>query len=112
MTLSLKPLTTTRFVMEVEDLDLSQPVDGTTVAALRKEINEHSILVFRGQTIDNDHRAGPIAGFFPACGHHTAPAQRSRTRLSPEIIHRMIPPDEWYRCRARSDSPERTHFSK
>ena len=63
MSLSLKPLTTTRFVMEVEDLDLSQPVDGTTVAALRKEINEHSILVFRGQTIDNDQHVAFTRNF-------------------------------------------------
>ena len=54
MTLSFKPMTTTRFVVEVEDIDLSKPVDGASVAALRKAINEHSILVFRGQTIDND----------------------------------------------------------
>ena len=54
MTISTKPMTTTRFVVEVEGIDLSKPVDGATVAALRKEINEHSILVFRGQTIDND----------------------------------------------------------
>jgi taurine dioxygenase len=63
MSLSLKPLTTTRFVVEVEDLDLSQPVDGTTVAALRKEINEHSILVFRGQTIDNDQHVAFTRNF-------------------------------------------------
>jgi len=54
MTVSLKPLTTTRFVVEVKDIDLSHPIGGSTVAALRKAINEHSILVFRGQTIDND----------------------------------------------------------
>lgn len=52
--ISLKPMTTTRFVAQVTDVDLSKPVAGATVAALRKAINEHSILVFRGQTIDND----------------------------------------------------------
>ena len=52
--ISLKPMTTTRFVAQVTDVDLSKPVSGATVAALRKAINEHSILVFRGQTIDND----------------------------------------------------------
>ena len=54
MSLSLKPMTTTRFVVEVKDINLSQPIEGSTVAAVRRAINEHSILVFRGQTIDND----------------------------------------------------------
>lgn len=54
MKIATKPMTTTRFVVEVEGVDLSKPVDGQTVAALRREINEHSILVFRGQSIDND----------------------------------------------------------
>ncbi len=54
MTISTKPMTTTQFVVEVEDIDLSKPVAGTTVAALRKAINRYSILVFRDQSIDND----------------------------------------------------------
>ncbi len=54
MTLSLKPMTTTSFVTEVVNVDLSQPVDAATASALRAAINQHSILVFRGQTIDND----------------------------------------------------------
>jgi taurine dioxygenase len=54
MTLSLKPMTSTSFVVEVENVDLSQPVDNATARALRDTINQHSLLVFRGQTIDND----------------------------------------------------------
>ncbi len=52
--LSLKPMTTTKFVTEVEDIDLSQPIDAVTIKDLRDAINRHSILVFRGQSIDND----------------------------------------------------------
>ncbi len=54
MSVSLKPMTTTAFVAVVENVDLSQPVSSSTVAELRSAINRHSILVFRGQTIDND----------------------------------------------------------
>ena len=54
MTLALKPVTTTDFVAEVEDIDLSQPVPPATIGELRAAINRHSILVFRGQTLDND----------------------------------------------------------
>ena len=54
MTVSLKPMTTTQFVAEVENVDLSLPVAPKTIAELRAAINKHSILVFRGQTIDND----------------------------------------------------------
>ena len=54
MTISLKPMTTTRFVVEVEGVDLSRPVGPAVIADLRKAINQHSILVFRGQSIDND----------------------------------------------------------
>jgi taurine dioxygenase len=52
--LSLRPMTTTMFVAEVENVDLSKPVEAATAAALREAINRHSILVFRGQRIDND----------------------------------------------------------
>jgi taurine dioxygenase len=54
MPFSLKPMTTTSFVTEVENVDLSQPVDNATASALRDAINQHSLLVFRGQTISND----------------------------------------------------------
>lgn len=54
MTISLKPMTTTSFVVEVENVDLSQSIDNATASALRDAINRHSLLVFRGQTIDNN----------------------------------------------------------
>ncbi len=63
MTISTKPVTTTQFVVEVEDIDLSKQVGGATVAALRKAINRHSILVFRGQSIDNDQHIAFSANF-------------------------------------------------
>lgn len=47
---TVTPLADT-FVAEIGGLDLSQPLDDATIAALRDAWHRHSILVFRGQTL-------------------------------------------------------------
>lgn len=57
MQLDLRPLNT-RFGVEVFGIDLAQPLDAETFDRIEKAFDEHSLLLFRGQTLDeNDHVA-------------------------------------------------------
>lgn len=53
---------------EVAGLDLSAPLDATTVAALRRALLDHPVLVFRDQSLSKDQQArfseqlGPLEG--------------------------------------------------
>lgn len=44
------------FVGEVRDIDISCPLDSATVATLREAIEEHAVLVFRGQALSDDEQ--------------------------------------------------------
>jgi taurine dioxygenase len=50
--------------VEVRGVDLSKPVDSETAAQIRKAFDEHIVLVFRGQTLDEPQqlRAAEIFG--------------------------------------------------
>ena len=58
----LKPL----IGSEVKNIDLTQPIDDATFAALRKELGERSVLIFKGQTmttqqqVDFSEKFGPL----------------------------------------------------
>jgi alpha-ketoglutarate-dependent 2,4-dichlorophenoxyacetate dioxygenase len=53
------------FVAEVSDIDLTRPLDDGVVAALRDAFEEHSILVFRNQDIDDDQQIAFSERFGP-----------------------------------------------
>jgi alpha-ketoglutarate-dependent 2,4-dichlorophenoxyacetate dioxygenase len=53
------------FVAEVSGVDLTQPADGRTVAALRAAFDEHSILVFRRQDITDEQQIAFSEHFGP-----------------------------------------------
>jgi len=53
-TLSLKPLTP--FAAEVHDLDLRAPLGPDGRAAIEAAMDEHAVLVFRGQQLDQDQQ--------------------------------------------------------
>jgi alpha-ketoglutarate-dependent taurine dioxygenase len=56
MPISTEPLTGSDFVVEVSGIDLSEPQDAETVAALRTALGKHSILVFRQQSLTNEQQ--------------------------------------------------------
>lgn len=56
MPISTKPLTDSDFVVEVAGVDLSEPQDAETIAALRTALAEHSILVFRRQSMTSEQQ--------------------------------------------------------
>ncbi|MDE0056559.1 MAG: TauD/TfdA family dioxygenase [Defluviicoccus sp.] len=62
---------------EVRGPDLSQPLDPTTVAALRAAWLEHKVLVFRDQRLDVEAQAR-FASYFGPASHTQAPDARSR----------------------------------
>src|SRR4051794_2978270 len=41
------------FVAEIDGIDLTQPVDASTMAALWEVSDAHAVLVFRGQTLSD-----------------------------------------------------------
>ena len=62
---------------EIRGLDLSCPLDGETVAALRSAWLEHFVLVFRGQELDVAAQAR-FADYFGPTSETQAPDRRSR----------------------------------
>jgi taurine dioxygenase len=48
---------------EVSGVDLSRPLDGADIASLRSAFDEHIVLVFRGQELDEDAQLR-VAGYF------------------------------------------------
>lgn len=65
MALTARPLHPL-FGVEIAGVDLDAPLDDATFAAIRAEFEEHSLLLFRGQTLDDDaqvafsRRFGPL----------------------------------------------------
>src|SRR6185503_361336 len=53
MTVRVTPLTKV-FAAEVDGVDLTQPLDEPSWAAIRAAFDEHSVLVFHGQALDDD----------------------------------------------------------
>ena len=56
MSFSTKPLTDSDFVVEVSGIDLGEPLDAETVAALRAALGKHSVLVFRQQSLTSEQQ--------------------------------------------------------
>jgi alpha-ketoglutarate-dependent 2,4-dichlorophenoxyacetate dioxygenase len=53
MTIKITPLTPT-FAARIDGADITQPVDDSTWAEIRAAFDEHSVLLFRGQPLDDD----------------------------------------------------------
>ncbi len=67
---------------EIRGLDLSRPLDGETVAALRAAWLEHLVLLFRGQTLDVEAQIR-FAGYF---GEPSEPRSGGGRDLDPHIL--------------------------
>lgn len=52
-TLTIRPVTTALGV-EIEDIDLSQPISAETAGALRQALLDHLVVFFRGQTLNSE----------------------------------------------------------
>src|SRR5262245_40873277 len=53
MTIAVTPLTPV-FAARIDGVDITRPVDAAAWAAIRAALDEHSVLVFRGQALDDD----------------------------------------------------------
>jgi alpha-ketoglutarate-dependent 2,4-dichlorophenoxyacetate dioxygenase len=86
------------FAARIDGVDLARPVDEPTWAAVSKALDEHSVLVFRGQSLDDDaqiafsRRFGPLEitrSMNPAAG--TPFARQSNLDIK---TGEVIPPDD------------------
>jgi alpha-ketoglutarate-dependent 2,4-dichlorophenoxyacetate dioxygenase len=86
------------FAARIDGVDLTRPVDEPTWAAVRAALDEHSVLVFRGQSLDDDaqiafsRRFGPLEitrSMNPAAG--TPFARQSNLDIK---TGEVIPPDD------------------
>jgi alpha-ketoglutarate-dependent 2,4-dichlorophenoxyacetate dioxygenase len=86
------------FAARIDGVDLARPVDEPTWAAVRAALDEHSVLVFRGQSLDDDaqiafsRRFGPLEitrSMNPAAG--TPFARQSNLDIK---TGEVIPPDD------------------
>ena len=55
MALSFKPLTPV-FAAEATGIDLRQPIDAATAAAIEAAMDRYGVLVFRRQNLDEDQQ--------------------------------------------------------
>ena len=74
------------FVGEVRGIDLREPVDAATFEAIVEAIDEHGVLVFRDQAIDDDHQLA-FSGLFGPLGKTT---RTLRPGYEPRLDPRMI----------------------
>ena len=88
----------TGFAVRIDGVDLGRPLDEPTWAAVRAALDEHSVLVFRGQSLDDDaqiafsRRFGPLEitrSMNPAAG--TPFARQSNLDIK---TGEVIPPDD------------------
>lgn len=68
---------------EVHGVDLREPVAGDTLAAIRKALNDHAVIVFRDQRIDEPQQIA-FSRHFGALATFHEPDKRSAT--APEIF--------------------------
>jgi len=96
------PVTVTRltpcFAARIDGVDLTRPLDEPTWAAIRAAFEEHSVLVFHGQPLDDEaqiafsRRFGPLeisGSVNPAAGSHFARQSNLDIRTG-----EVIPPDD------------------
>lgn len=96
------PVTVTRltpcFAARIDGVDLTRPLDGPTWADIRAAFEEHSVLVFHGQPLDDEaqiafsRRFGPLeisGSVNPAAGSHFARQSNLDIRTG-----EVIPPDD------------------
>jgi taurine dioxygenase/alpha-ketoglutarate-dependent 2,4-dichlorophenoxyacetate dioxygenase len=70
-----------RFAAEVRGLDLAIPLAAATVAALRTALQEHGVLVFRGQSLTADEQIALSRRFGPLEGFPEEAVQKGRAEL-------------------------------
>jgi taurine dioxygenase len=72
---------------EIRGVDLSRPLDGATVDAIKDAWHEHIVLVFHGQTLGvEEHKA--FAGAFGEVGKHMRPKKirNEAAELGPNVM--------------------------
>jgi alpha-ketoglutarate-dependent 2,4-dichlorophenoxyacetate dioxygenase len=89
------------FAAEVSGLDVGRPLDGTTVAALMAAIDRYAVLVFPGQSLD-DERQMAFARNFGELELPRSGAANVKRRLRPEIAD-ISNLDEASQLRGRDD---------
>lgn len=72
---------------EIRGVDLSQPLDGATIGAIRNAWHEHIVLVFHGQKLDVEHHKA-FAGLFGEVGKHMRPKaiRNEAAELGPNVM--------------------------
>ena len=73
------------FVGRVTGVDLRQPVDPATFAAIEAAIDRHAVLIFPGQPIDDEQQIAFTSRFGPLEGAAKAILKGTRPRLRSEI---------------------------
>lgn len=69
ITLDSRPLTHSVFAIEIPGLDLSRPLDDEVIAAIRDRLNNHGLVVFRGQTLTESQQIAFSRRFGELTGH-------------------------------------------
>lgn len=109
---SLSPVSIVRLgrnlAAEINDIDLSQPLDDATFAAVRQAFLENEVLIFRDQDISSDDMMNFGRRFGPLSIHPFSPTMAD----TPELIildnHRDNPPrltDIWHSDETFRDTP-------
>jgi len=89
------------FAAEVSGIDVGRPLDAATVAALNAAIDRYAVLVFRGQTLD-DERQMAFARNFGELELPRSGVADVKRRLRPEMAD-ISNLDEEQRVRGRDD---------
>jgi alpha-ketoglutarate-dependent 2,4-dichlorophenoxyacetate dioxygenase len=76
---------TPAFVAEIEDIDLRQPLDPAQVAEISAAIDRYAVLVFRGQSLDNEQQLAFSANFGPLETTRQANRPGHKLRLPPQL---------------------------
>ena len=76
---------TPAFVAEIEDIDLRQPLDPAQVAEISAAIDRYAVLVFRGQSLDNEQQLAFSANFGPLETTRQANRPGHKPRLPPQL---------------------------
>jgi alpha-ketoglutarate-dependent 2,4-dichlorophenoxyacetate dioxygenase len=101
MSLALRPLHPL-FAVEASGVDLGGPIDPPMVEAIRRAIDDHAVLVFRDQRLD-DTRLRDFARLFGPLEIGRAAASAARRRLAHPEIGDISNLDEDGRLRVRDD---------
>jgi alpha-ketoglutarate-dependent taurine dioxygenase len=80
---------TPHFAARIGGVDITRPIDNGTWAEIRAAFDEHSVLVFRGQPLDDDAQIAFSRRFGPSTSRAASIRRRARpSRASPTSTSR------------------------